>query len=776
MNKIIVILICLFSFGKIYAQQTTVKGTVLTEQNEALPGAAVVFLQQDSLVAGLMADKKGRFSLQIDTGTYLMQVSFLGFNTYEKPVRLLADKQNLEPVILNSKAYELDETVVSADKMQYEVLGDQLVYNVPSRIKKTSANAYQVLTHVPSLLVKLDERSLSVIGSSYSIIMVNNIQRDSRYVSMLRPEDIEKVEVIRNPSIRFASKNIDGIINIVTKKITNMQRGDVGLELNPEMEYGYMDASYLYASDKFNISFYGNDFFFNEDKRDITLFRESRYEGKTTQTHKHVDESQYKMNNLYLTTSMDYVVSPKTFMTLDLQYTGIPERMDRPYTGYVKENDVHLYDLNASEYSNTKSHRYGVSYYWQTQFNEKNMLNLEAKYAGSRKRLSNIYEESGTNGYSGYLNNRLDKNNQNAVDGQLNYSYKFGDHRFESGYRFYWESDDFNGQVNNMPDQMQYKEFRNYVYAGLSGKLHPKWSYRIGVGYDFVNTDISKIVKNDYQEFTPNARLGYAINQSQNISIDFSRNRTSPAFSNLNPNRNYTDTTRVYYGNPYLTPYYTNSLRLNYQLFKSRFFIMGTLGYQNVNDYITRYEFLDNTGVYNITFGNTGRYSNAYFNLNFSVNILEGWKVMANGSVRYNMYEDEEVEQFNKNFWSASFWAMTMLNYKKFSANFSCFPFFRTPTLTGYTKVGTESSIRASYMLNQTISFTAGFRYLIPLKYKSETYTNDYTDVTVDKMTDRSWRFMVGVNISLQKGKSKNRPQKSAKRYNDSRTISIQNY
>ena len=43
MNKIIVILICLFSFGKIYAQQTTVKGTVLTEQNEALPGAAVVF-------------------------------------------------------------------------------------------------------------------------------------------------------------------------------------------------------------------------------------------------------------------------------------------------------------------------------------------------------------------------------------------------------------------------------------------------------------------------------------------------------------------------------------------------------------------------------------------------------------------------------------------------------------------------------------------------------------------------------------------------------------
>lgn len=173
------------------------------------------------------------------------------------------------------------------------------------------------------------------------------------------------------------------------------------------------------------------------------------------------------------------------------------------------------------------------------------------------------------------------------------------------------------------------------------------------------------MVKNDYKEFTPNVQLGYTINQSQNINIDYARKRTSPAFSNLNPVRNYTDTTWVYYRNPYLLPYYTNAVRLNYQLFKSRFYTMGTVEYQSINKYIVQHEFLDNSGVYNVTFGNTGQYSNANFNLNFSVDVLKGWKIMANGGVRYNMYEDEQVAQFNKNFWSASLWVMSMVNYKK---------------------------------------------------------------------------------------------------------------
>ncbi len=254
MNKIVILYIyLLFSSMVAYSQQAIIKGSVLVGEKEELPNATVVFLQQDSLVAGLITDKKGNFLVKIDTGAYMMRVSYVGFEDYSTSVRLQLGGLKLNPVVLQPKAYELGETVVSADKMQYEVKNNQLVYSVPSNVKKTSTDVYQVLTHVPSLVVKLDQKSLDIIGSQNSIVMVNNIRRDSRYISMLRPEDIEKVEVVRNPSIRYGSKNIDGIINIVTKKISNMQRGNIGLQLNPEMEYGFMNASYMYASDKFNL-------------------------------------------------------------------------------------------------------------------------------------------------------------------------------------------------------------------------------------------------------------------------------------------------------------------------------------------------------------------------------------------------------------------------------------------------------------------------------------------------------------------------------------------
>ncbi len=777
MKKIVSLYICLFCFCMVaYSQQAVVKGSVQAGDKENLPNATVVFLQQDSIVAGVITDNNGNFSVKIDTGLYEMRVAFVSFEDYAVPVRLPLGGLKLEPVVLQTKAYELGETVITADKMQYELKNNQLIYKIPTNVKKTATDIFQVLTHVPSLKVRVDEKSLGIIGSENPIVMVNNIRRDSRYISMLKPEDIEKVEVIRNPSIRYGSKNVDGIVNIVTKKISNTQQGNVNLQLNPEIEYGFMGASYLYASDKFSLSLMGQDFFFNEDKTDISVFRETRNNDQVTRTYKYGDDKRYKMNSLYLATSMDYIVSDKMFMTLDAKYIGNPEDMDRPYAGYVDVDGVRQYDLTVGNHSESRYHNYAFSYYWQIKFNEKNELNLEADYSGTQNRTESLYEEKGTNGYAGYTNDRLDKNFHDNLDAQLNYSHKFGNHSFESGYRFYWQSSDFDGRINGSLDAMRYKEYRNYVYAGMSGAFKDKWSYQVGLGYDFVKNDISGFVKNDHREFTPNAKFGYSINQSQSISVDYARRRTSPAFSNLNPNRQYSDTTWVYYGNPHLTPYYSNTFKLDYQLFKSRFYLMGTAGYQLIDDYIVQHEFLDDAGVYNVTFGNTGRYSNAYFNLNFSVDVLKGWKIMANGGVRYNMYEDDQVAQFNKNFWSASLWMMSMVNYKKVSANFSYFPFFRTPTLTGYSTVGSESSLQVSYMLNPTISLIAGFRYLIPLKYKLETYQDDYTEITKEHMTDRSWRFMVGFNINLQKGKYKQRPRKVSKQYNDSRVIDINAY
>ena len=86
MNKIVILYIyLLFSSMVAYSQQAIIKGSVLIGEKEELPNATVVFLQQDSLVAGLITDKKGNFSVKIDTGAYMMRVSYIGLKIIAHP-------------------------------------------------------------------------------------------------------------------------------------------------------------------------------------------------------------------------------------------------------------------------------------------------------------------------------------------------------------------------------------------------------------------------------------------------------------------------------------------------------------------------------------------------------------------------------------------------------------------------------------------------------------------------------------------------------------------
>ena len=126
-----------------------------------MPNATVVFLQQDSLVAGLITDKKGNFSVKIDTGAYMMRVSYIGFEDYSTSVRLQLGGLKLNPFVLQPKAYELGETVVSADKMQYEVKNNQLVYSVPSNVKK---NFVRCLPGINSCTVVGSQIGSEVVG------------------------------------------------------------------------------------------------------------------------------------------------------------------------------------------------------------------------------------------------------------------------------------------------------------------------------------------------------------------------------------------------------------------------------------------------------------------------------------------------------------------------------------------------------------------------------------------------------------------------------------
>ncbi|WP_455625663.1 TonB-dependent receptor [Parabacteroides sp.] len=775
LSRILMLLFISVTAG--HAQQATLSGLLYNEKNEVLPDANVFFLQKDSLMAGVITDPKGEFSIKMDTGRYTLYISFLGFEEYSREIVLTPGGLKLPPVILRSKAIALDETVVAADRNPYEVKQNREIYNVPLSIKKSMQDIYQVLTHVPSLKVDLNERKIEIAGVSNKLIMVNNVRREDGYLLTIDPEEVERVEVIRNTGVQYSSENIDGILNVITKpRRSGTQRGNFGVQLHPGMAYGFLNSYYFFALDKFSFTFMGSYFFFNEKKRDITISRTSHFGGDIVHMEKRTDSTRFKMHNPYVMASMNYIISEKTFASLDFLYNGSPQTMERPYQGSVFVNDQKSYDFRSNTLDDSKFNSYDLSYYLQTQFDENRTADLQVAYSNTQDKQINLFEEwRKDNG--AYTNLWTDnKNQQHEIDAQTNYKHKLGKHLLEIGYRFFRQYNRFDGRTDAGLDHLKYDEWRNYLYAGLSGDLTDKWSYQLGVGYDWVKTEVNKGMRNRFHEFTPNARVSYAITGKQNISLDYRRNRQSPSFSNLNPIRTYSDTSYVYYGNPYLRPYYANTLRLNYQFGVNCFYLMTSLQYQYVNNFIVTREFLDDSGVYNITVDNAGRYSSVSANLNLSVNVLKWWKISMNGTMARRSYKDDHVDQFNKDFWVPRLWVSSMVNYDKLSVNFDYSPILRTRTLTGYLEAGGESSLNASYNLTSNIGVSLGCRYLFPMTYKREVYESDFEEITRDKMVERSWRVLLGFRYYFQKGKQRGSKQNGAKQYNDDVKVGIEKY
>ena len=104
MKKILsFVLMAFLSVGLAFAQNITVTGTVVDEQNEPMIGVAVV---QQGTTNGISTDIDGKYSLTVPAGSNL-EFSFIGYTTQVVPAN-----QAIINVIMAPEADVLTETVV----------------------------------------------------------------------------------------------------------------------------------------------------------------------------------------------------------------------------------------------------------------------------------------------------------------------------------------------------------------------------------------------------------------------------------------------------------------------------------------------------------------------------------------------------------------------------------------------------------------------------------------------------------------------------------------
>lgn len=110
MKKILLTLICIISFSATFAQ-TKVKGTIKDATGEPIPGASIII---KGTTSGGSSDFDGNFSFTTSsTGAQTLQVSYIGYSTFEKAINLDGTAVTVD-VVLQEGGDQLDEVVLTA--------------------------------------------------------------------------------------------------------------------------------------------------------------------------------------------------------------------------------------------------------------------------------------------------------------------------------------------------------------------------------------------------------------------------------------------------------------------------------------------------------------------------------------------------------------------------------------------------------------------------------------------------------------------------------------
>jgi hypothetical protein len=206
-------------------------GKIIEKETKApVPFASIVLfvtkLGKDSIVSGGLTSENGDFSLDnLPFGSFKFKVQFIGFVPIEKMISV--SMQNIEQD-LGDIALTRDEKILKT----VEITGtknmdlgiDRKVFYVDKNTVSSGGTALDVMKTVPS--VTLDSDGNPLLRNNSVTVYIDG-RPSGLSLQQIPSDDIEKVEIITNPSAKFEAGATSGILNIVLKK--NKKPGYNGL-------------------------------------------------------------------------------------------------------------------------------------------------------------------------------------------------------------------------------------------------------------------------------------------------------------------------------------------------------------------------------------------------------------------------------------------------------------------------------------------------------------------------------------------------------------------
>lgn len=599
---IIFFLLCLCAYTG--WAQGIVKGKILDRQkSEPLGFVNIKVTEQgsDKFVGGGITDAGGNFNVSgLKDGKYTLSLTFMGYKDVTRQFEITPAKREVQFKLLYmaEDAKQLKEVTVTGQRATMKLEVDRKSFDVGQLISNAGQSASDVLDNVPSIEVDNDG-NVSLRGNSSVEVWINGkasgLTSDNRaqILQQLPAESIDRIEVIDNPSAKFSAEGSAGIINIVLKKdrkagyYGSVQAGgdtrggantSFNVNYNSRLIDSYLNIGYRHRANTGHMESQQTSNAYNQ-----TYDSDSKQRGNNFFTRAGV--------TLHATTKDDFSLSGM------LMHGGGNSHSYTPYIYTAVANGLNNYQLDRINRSRTgMDMRYG-EFNYRHSFNDKHFIDFTADLSSWKMNNDNWYQDSTvvvgiddvTYSYQyrpQYINNhrkelKLEYENQVTKNFKIEAGYNGNFSRENTPQESYMDNTSFDG-TNASEDKLF---FNRFIYKQDLHAFYTTLSYKFGAlslmgglrgEYWRVNTESytweqehdaslrEQPFKKDYFQLFPSVFMSWQMTETQQLQLNYTRRLRRPWGGQLNSFRDTRDATTVSFGNPYLTPEFSNSFSLNY--------------------------------------------------------------------------------------------------------------------------------------------------------------------------------------------------------------------
>lgn len=574
--------------------QSTVKisGTTKTTENIALSNANVRFenISNKNLSFRTTTQKDGTFYVSIPRGSYLLEISYVGYVSYFTTVNA-TDKIVLPDIVLGTESKLMKEVVVTAKSITFNPTG--YIANIAMNPFYKNYDLDDILKLTPGTNTTI--RDITVNGKIISKIYINNREIHLSgeeliyYLKNYNGKNVKQMEVISSAGAENDASSMGGaIIKITTNSVEDGGRLSSYMMSNNGKSSHFLTpgVNVEWRKGKWSVYYIGSAMLHgtsNTTDENYTLFYSTGNANTTyNRSHYNIPHNYYSnlgfgydfnQNNLltfegffrdnrfnnnsatqtYQNTAQTNVSQQMTTGLMSNTGTGKQNSLSMNYTHFFNKKSQIIFKLDRLQRNTDNNQTNSFQYTAIGNNTEVNNQNTERNLIYTA---SSDFENSNSNG--------------NKLTAGIKYSYI--NDKSNTDYKYY---------ANNIPDNthsyIDLYKYNEQVYAmyGKYNLSYKKFSSAFGFRIEhsilspqsYINTNNNHT--SHYTDFFPEIDIQYNINKDKghSISINYTRSIQRPRMEDLNPLIKQVNEYLYTTGNPYLKPVYCNNFQISSILF-----------------------------------------------------------------------------------------------------------------------------------------------------------------------------------------------------------------